>query len=610
MSSELASTEQVAGVIKLLRRLWQHLGTRRHRQLGLLLLLTIISAILEIVSLGAVLPFISVLISPERAFQLPIVKFAAPFWGVTSPAQLSLALTVVFITVSLVAGAIRLFVLWLNTRLSFQIGKDLSLSSYRRTLYQPYWVHVSRNSSAVISGNVNKTGIVASSVILPALTFISQTFLLVAIVCVLVAVDPVIALSSAAGLGMCYLLISRMSHRRLQRNSQRNADAQTAVLKTLQEGLGGIRNILLDGTQAYYCKLFKKADSTLREAQGDTAFISVSPRFVMEALGMAILAFIAYTVSARRGAVGDTLPVLGVLALGAQRLLPAMQQCFTSWSSIVGHQASLADTLVLLDQPLPPEASAPPPAPLKFESAIRFENVRFRYHVDAPWVLDGVTFSIQKGARVGIVGSTGSGKSTVLDLLMGLLEPTEGSILVDGEVITRNRIREWQGNIAHVPQNVYLADATVAENIAFGVPSESIDMQRVVQVAHQAHIAEFIEKKPEAYGAMAGERGVRLSGGQRQRIGIARALYRSGSVLVFDEATSALDNVTEQAVMEAIESLSSDLTIILIAHRLSTVRRCDLIVELDHGKVAATGTYDDLVQESKSFQAMATTGHG
>ena len=253
---------------------------------------------------------------------------------------------------------------------------------------------------------------------------------------------------------------------------------------------------------------------------------------------------------------------------------------------------------------LPPELLQPDPTRLPFQNAIRFDGVRFRYTNDGPWVLDGLNLTIRKGARVGFVGSTGSGKSTTLDLLMGLLMPTEGTLLVDGVPIIGNRVRAWQRTIAHVPQSIYLADTSLAENIALGVPRESIDIERVRQVARQAQIAEFIDSGPGGYDASVGERGIRLSGGQRQRIGIARALYKQASVLVFDEATSALDNATEQSVMDAIDQLNRDLTILLIAHRLTTVRRCDIIVELEHGRIVAQGTFEQLLECSPSFRTM------
>ena len=245
--------------------------------------------------------------------------------------------------------------------------------------------------------------------------------------------------------------------------------------------------------------------------------------------------------------------------------------------------------------PLPAQVNQPEPEPLELRQSIRFDNVSFQYSSNGTWVLEGIDLTIPKGARVGIIGSTGSGKSTALDLLMGLLEPTHGQILVDGQPISLDHKRAWQRTVAHVPQNIFLADTTIAENIAFGIPPDQIDLERVRKAAQQARIADFIESRPEAYSAIVGERGVRISGGQRQRIGIARALYKQASVLIFDEATSALDNETEQAVMQTIEGLNKDLTLLIIAHRLTTLKNCDVIVKLDGRRISAQSTYGQIV---------------
>jgi ABC-type multidrug transport system fused ATPase/permease subunit len=428
---------------------------------------------------------------------------------------------------------------------------------------------------------------------------------MVSIILALIAIDPMVATVSAVGFGSSYAFITWLSRQRLHLNSQRITYEQTQVIKALQEGLGGIRDVLLDSTQPFYCDIYRQADYSLRRSQGNNIFIAQNPRFIMEALGMVLIATLAYLLSHQFGGIATTLPLLGALALGAQRLLPALQQSYSSWASIAGNHASLTDTIELLDQPLPVEIMQPSPAPLLIKNAMRLNAVRFRYNGDGPWVLNDINLTISKGARVGFVGSTGSGKSTTLDLLMGLLAPTEGELLVDDQPISGIRVGAWQRSIAHVPQSIYLADTTLAENIALGVPPDSIDLDRVQRAAHQAQIEDFIESSPEGYQTRVGERGIRLSGGQCQRIGIARALYKQANVLVFDEATSALDNNTEQSVMDAIEGLNRDLTILLIAHRLSTVRRCDTIIELEHGKVVAQGTYEQLIKRSPSFRRMA-----
>ena len=312
---------------------------------------------------------------------------------------------------------------------------------------------------------------------------------------------------------------------------------------------------------------------------------------------MALIAAFVLVLSLRPGGVTAALPILGTLALGAQRLLPLMQQIYSNWSAVNGGKFALADVLTLLDQPLPEDVNQPEPEPLKLTDSICFDNVRFRYESNGPWVIDGIDLEIPTGARIGLIGSTGSGKSTAIDLLMGLLEPTQGRILVDGQSISLDYRRAWQLTVAHVPQNIFLADATIAENIAFGIPSDEIDIERVRMAAEQARIAEFIEGRPEAYNSIVGERGVRLSGGQRQRICIARALYKQASVLIFDEATSALDDKTEQSVMQVIEDLSKDLTLIIIAHRLTTLKNCTQILELGGGKIIRAGSYQDIVNQ-------------
>ena len=597
----------VISTTDLLIQLWYHLSHRRRRQFGMLMVLMLISAVAETVSLGAVLPFLGVLVAPDQVFSRPIVSDMALAWGIFSADQMVLPLTFAFGAAALIAGAIRILLLWVSNRLAFASGAELGFEVYCRSLYQPYSVHVARNSSKVISGITNKVNGVVFGVLLPLMTLFSSIVLLVAITLALIAIDPLVSSMAAFGLGASYTLITQMARRRLHRNSQRIAFEQNQVLKALQEGLGGIRDVLLDGTQAFYSDIYRQADQRLRQAQGNNSFLGQSPRYAMEALGIVLIAALAYALSRQFGGIATALPVLGALALGAQRLLPTLQQIYFSWASMAGNHATLADTIELLDQPLPEELLELNPTPLLMQDAIRFDAVRFRYTDNGPWVLDGLNLTITKGTCVGFVGSTGSGKSTTLDLLMGLLTPTEGEVLVDGQTIKGNRLRPWQRSIAHVPQSIYLADTTLAENIAFGVPLEAIDFRLVKQAARQAQIADFIESSSQGYQAYVGERGIRLSGGQRQRIGIARALYKQAKVLVFDEATSALDNDTEQTVMDAIEDLNSDLTILIIAHRLNTLRGCDIIVELEHGRIVAQGTYEYLIERNSSLRHKAWT---
>jgi len=585
-------------------RLWQHLSRRRQRQFWLVLALMLVSASAEIISLSAVLPFLGILISPEKVFDHPLASNVVQFLNITSADQLVFPLTITFISAALVAGAIRMFLLWVNTRLAYASATDLSVHVYERTLYQPYSVHVSRSSDEVISAITQKVDHVVS-VLTSLLLLISSAVLLGAIISTLVVIDPLIAFIAAAGFSLIYGLVTWLIRYRLRRNSQCIAREETHVVKALQEGLGGIRDVLLDGTQRVYCNIFYKAQYPLKRASGNNLFIGGSPRFAIEALGIALIASLSYGLSIKYEGLSPILPTLGALVLGMQRLLPALQQGYSSWVIILSSHDSIADVIELLDQPLPMKELVADLEPLHFQDRIQFDKVCFRYGSEGPWVVDGLNFTIPKGIRLGIVGSTGSGKSTTLDLLMGLLLPTEGKLLVDGQDISGSSVRAWQRSIAHVPQSIYLADSSIAENIAFGVPLKEIDLDRVKQAADKAQISDFIESRPEGYGAFVGERGIRLSGGQRQRIGIARALYKQVSVLVFDEATSALDNETEQSVMRAIKELNSDFTILLIAHRLTTIQDCDFIIELEHGKVVAQGTYENLLENSPTFRRKA-----
>ena len=583
-------------ITSLLKRLWGHIASYRRGQLVLLLALMICASFAEIVSLGAVLPFLGVLTAPERVYVHPSAQPFIRFFEIAQPDQLLLYLCVVFGLAALFTGAMRILLLWANTRLSYAIGADLSISIYRRTLYQPYAVHVARNSSEIITGIATKTNEVIH-IIAMILNLVGSSVTLVAILAALLTVNPTIALTAFGGFGLIYLIIIRITRRRLLGNSQSIAHESTQVIKTLQEGLGGIRDVLIDGSQAAYCDIYRNADLRLRRAQGASSFISGCPRFGMEALGMLLIVGLAYSLSLQPDGISSAIPVLGALAFGAQRFLPVLQLAYVSWSNIQGGQASLRDAIELLEQPLPDYASRPDPQPLPYRHNIRLNQVSFRYGPESPWVLKNVTLEIAKGGRVGFIGQTGSGKSTVLDIVMGLLQPSDGSLEIDGEAIHPGNQRAWQAHVAHVPQAIFLADSTIAENIAFGVPKESIDRERVKRAARQSQIAEIIETWPRQYDTFVGERGVRLSGGQRQRIGIARALYKQADVIIFDEATSALDNETEQAVMQAIDGLSKDLTILIIAHRLTTLKGCTQIIELADCGIKRVGVYQDIVAQ-------------
>ena len=580
---------------ELLRRLWSHITPRRRVQFAILFVLMILASFAEILSIGAVVPFLGVLTAPERVFSHELAQPLVRALDLKEPKDLMLPLTIAFATAALFSGIMRLAMLFAQTRLSYAVGADFSLSIYRRTLYQPYAVHAKRNSSKVIAAITTKTTSVVHHTLLSILSILSSILLIVAIAATLFVIEPHIAMIAMGGFGAIYLLIILFTRRHLLRFSRSVAHEQNRAIKALQEGLGAIRDVLIDGAQAAYCKVYRSADMPMRRAQANIQIIAGSPRFAIEALGMVFIAVLAYSLAIRPEGLLAAIAALGALALGAQRLLPILQLCFAGWSNLRGGQAALSDALDLLDQPIPAYADAPQPAPIPFSRAIKLDNLRFRYSEDGPWVLDGITLDIRKGSWIGFIGSTGSGKSTLIDIVMGLLPPTEGALRIDGAAIADDNHRAWQAHLAHVPQVIFLTDSTVAENIAFGIPAAQIDRERVREAARDAQISETIESWEDQYDTVVGERGVRLSGGQRQRIGIARALYKRADVIVLDEATSALDSATEEAVMQGIERLGDGLTVLVVAHRLTTLRKCTHVVELLDGKIKRIGTYQEIV---------------
>ena len=584
-------------MIKLLIRLWAHLNLHRKKQLKLLLLLMLFASIAEMISIGSVFPFLGILISPQSFFQNPTVQPIIRLLGITSDKQLLIILAIFFGLSVIIAAIIRLILLWALNRLSFAIGSDISANIYQRMLYQPYIVHCMTNSSEIISSITNKSNIVIFNCIIPILTFATSAIILTTILFALLIVKPIITILFFSGVILIYVSIIYFTRKNLQINSQNIATESTKVIKALQEGLGGIRDVLIGRNQAAYSKIFIVADAALRRAQGSSLFVSSSPRYIMESLGILIIIILSYSLSQQPDGIMKAISMLGALTLTAQRLLPLLQQAYSSWSAIKGAQYSLQDILVLLDQPLPYYSQKPRSKQTLFNHKISIKNLSFRYSQDASYILKGLNLEISKGSRVGFYGLTGSGKSTLLDIIMGLLEPTDGSLEIDGQIIKRNNLQSWQEHIAHVPQTIFLTDSSVEENIAFGLAKNEINHARVREAAKLAQIAQSIESWPKKYQTFVGERGIRLSGGQRQRIGIARALYKQADVIVLDEATSALDSKTEKDVMNSINSLSKNITILVIAHRLSTLKNCTQIIKIDKGIAKSIGNYKDIISK-------------
>ena len=574
---------QLQSLPLLLKRVWGNLSNRRKRQFILLLGLMLLVSFAEVANVGSVIPFLSVLVAPERVFNSSYTQPLIRYFGFDAPGQLLLPMCLFFGVMTVSTNILRMLLLWATTKLSFVVGADLTVQAYRRSLYQPYFVHISRNTSFV-TGGISKIPAIVNAISY-LFTLIGSVVILAAILVALLFANPLIAVLCFGGFGMLYAVIILLTRKELQRSSVVVSEKSTLLEKSLHESFGGIRDIIIDGTQEMYCKIFGDTDASSRRAQAKIIIIGGSPRFLMESLSILLVLILAYLLSQRQQGIIGVLPILGAIGLGAQRLLPVLQAAYGSWSALQGGRASLQDALDLLDQPLPLYAGEGIQNKIPFEKSICLENVAFKYGENLPNVLTNISLNIPKGARVGLVGKTGEGKSTLLDILMGLLLPTAGKILIDDVALNASNYRQWQRHIAHVPQSIYLADVSIAENIAFGIPREDINLDRVMRAAEQAQIAEVVNSLENGYSTFVGERGIKLSGGQRQRIGIARALYKDADVVIFDEATSALDSETETAVMEQINNLDKHLTLIIIAHRKSTLEKCDLVIELGTGGI-------------------------
>lgn len=580
----------------LLKHLFRYIPIRRKKQLFLFLILTVFTSFAEVVSIGTIIPFLTVLTEPSTVFEYESAKFILDYFSISKPEQLLIPITIVFIFAVIFAGLMRIGLIWSQARLAQAIGADLSRQMYKKSLYQPYAIHIKRNSSEVIAAISSKVDQVVGQAILPMLNIVSSLFMVLVILVALVAINPLVSMGATLGFILIYIPFILFSKKKLAVNSGKISKNTNLTIKTLQEGLGGIRDILLDGMQEDYCKLFSSADVSRRRAMASNHIIANTPKYAIESIVIAMIAGVAYLMLGNGKNITDFLPILGALVLGVQRMLPMYQQIYAGLSNIRGSRALLQDSLIFLDQKLPERQIKPSSTKVYFNKKVSLQKLSFRYHKNTPWILKEIDLDISKGSKIGFIGKTGSGKSTLLDIVMALLYPTSGSLSVDGVEICKENSRSWQSNIAHIPQEIYLSDSTIAENIAFGLPKHQIDYNKVENSAHQAQLADVIESLEGGYDTVVGEQGIRLSGGQRQRIGIARALYKNSDVLIFDEATSALDTNTEKALIDTINGFERNITILMIAHRLSTLSNCDMIVELENGRLKRQCSYDEIIK--------------
>jgi ATP-binding cassette subfamily B protein len=578
-----------------LKQLYGFMAKERRRQFYFVLALMIAGAFAELATIGAVLPFLTLLAGPEHLAAFPILDRFFQAVHAASPIERLTAVSGLFMAVAILAGLIRLQLAWSSQSFVFKLGHELSVGIQRRVLLQPYEFHLRWNSSNLFSA-LEKVQVLVFELLLPLMQALTGLFISTFVVAGLLYIDPFTAVVATAAFAAIYLGITATTRKRLRRNSEILGPTYDERVKIIQESLGGIRDVIIDGSQALYLEAFRNIDLRLNDARTNTVFIGAAPRFVIESLGMVLIAMVAVVISNREGGLVGALPILGALALGAQRLLPLLQQVYNGWTIAAGNRSTIVDVLDLLRLPV---ADSPVTVvePLPFRDRISLKQLGYSYANRRARTIDRVSFEIPHGSITALIGTTGSGKSTLADLIMGLLDPDEGEITIDGNRLDGETRQRWWRSIAHVPQSIFLADTSIARNIAFSDPGEPIDMDRAVAAASAAQLHEFVETLPDGYETVIGERGIRLSGGQRQRLGLARAIYKTVPVLILDEATSALDDQTEAAVMRSLESLvrNEGRTILMIAHRLSTVARCDRVVRLEKGRVTSIGSYSEVV---------------
>ena len=562
-----------------LAQLWRLTEPGQRRELSIVIALTIIGAFADVVTIGMVVPFLALLAAGPDA---PRATWIGPMLraiGVHTPARQLAAIAILLCAAAVAAGILRIVLTRRTRDFTAAFGHRLSVELQRRMLLQPYAWHVQHNSSEQLAA-IEKAEQVTMGVVLPLVQTVAASILGILIVAVLLKLAAGPTMVAILLLGGIYFVLGIVARRRLDRCAGRLDQAYARRIRIVQEGLGGIREIILDGAQGRVVDDFRAADGQLARARADFAFIAVVPRFLIEALGIVVIALVALLLSRRDGGLIAALPVLGAMALGAQRLLPLMQQLYDGWTNVLGNAAVVDDVVRRLSLPVTAARRA---APLPFTESIEFRNVSYSYADRAHHAVEGLTFAIRRGSRVALVGPTGSGKTTTIDLLMGLLQPSSGEVAVDGVALTDANRQSWQANVAHVPQMLFLADATVAENIA---TAGEADMDRVREAVGLAQLEEFVATLPDGLDTCVGERGVQISGGQRQRLAIARAIYKNSPLLVFDEATSALDSATEEAVIRAIEGLQrKGRTIVIVAHRASTTEGCDQVLRLENGRL-------------------------
>lgn len=595
-----------------LRKLFALLTPRERRNLYIVFVAVLVMAALQVLSVASIMPFLSVAADPSVVHENTYLEWAYTTFGFTDTSSFLIALGIGALLALVVSNVFIILTRWLMERYAWGRNHTLSRRLLRSYLYRPYEYFLTRNSAELGKNILEEVKEVTDQMLKPALRGVAKGVVALSMIGFLVYFDPVVALMVSVVLGASYGTIYVLVRDQLDRRGEARVESNTKRYQFVGEAFGGIKEVKIRGKEEAFLEQYDGPSKRYAWNQALYRVIKKAPRYIIEAVAFGGIILIAIYLIAVQDNIRQVIPVLGLYAFAGYRLMPALQEAFHGLASARFNIAALnklhtdlRDPFLSDDSPRSNTRMETEP-PLTLEKELDLVELTFTYpDAKAPAIKD-LSLTIPARSMVGFVGKTGSGKTTAVDLILGLLRPQEGAILVDGTPLQDDNLRRWQRNIGYVPQHIYLSDDTVARNIAFGESKETIDLDSVKEAARRAHIHDFVEEElPHQWETVVGERGVKLSGGQRQRIGIARALYHGPSMLVFDEATSALDQSTEASVMEAIYDLEERHTILVIAHRLSTVQRADNIFMLEQGEKVGEGTYQKLLEDHPKFRSMA-----
>lgn len=597
-------------MLKMIRQLFSLLRPEQRKQFYMLQLLVIIMAFTELLGIASIAPFMALvgdisLLEKEASVFSTLYRFS----GLANPIDFLFYSGIVVLLMLTISTLISMFTIWKLALYGTRVGTEIADRLYAHYMQQDWLFHVSGSSAHLTKQVATEAMRVTDAIIQPLMQINAKLVLALFISLSILIYDPVIAVAGLLLFACAYLLLYKVVRKRLQTNGEQISQIYTQRFRLMNEGFGGIKDVLLLNRRYDFVERFQDSGKAFAYAFGTNSAISQVPRYFMELIAFgAMIGLVLLLVKLHQGNLGTVLPILAVYALAAFKLLPALQQIYSNVAHIKGNTAAfdaIKDDLKKSHATMVSSDKQTKVSYLPLNHQVSLKKIIFSYPNKSSPAVDGLSMIIPKNSVIGLVGASGSGKSTTIDLLLGLLIPQEGELCIDDICITTDNMRAWQNTLGFVPQSIYLSEGSISENVAFGLPAEGINIDQVNKALALANLTELVEQLPNGINTKVGERGVQLSGGQRQRIGIARALYHEADILVFDEATSALDGITEKIIMEAIHEFSGQKTIVMIAHRLKTVQKCDIIYMMDKGKIVDQGTYQELINSNPKFREMA-----